>query len=382
MLDEIKPGMYLSKPLISADGKILLHEGIVIKERYIEYLRNQGFTSLFVGDAKDEEKLTIQEDFYSSPYRQEAIGAAREVINHFHVGKGINLDSVKKIVSEWINELGEKPENMVHILDIRRKEEYMFSHAVNTCILSIMTGIAMGYNDKQLDELGLAAMLHDVGKIKFSKNVARQFSNKLTKQEKDEYRRHPFYSLEILRENYKVSSNVLNACFQHHERWNGSGYPMGLVGDAISEYAQIISIADVYERLIAGMPHRLPTPVYYATAILHKAAGEYFNPAIIKKFTQNVAIYPIGKTVRLNNQQIGVILGVDINNKAVPIVRITSDKDGAENNRVVELDLQKNPELFIIDFEELPLSYSKSYADRSYVSHIKDYQEKDPKHPK
>lgn len=371
--------MYLSKPLISADGKILLHEGIVIKERYINYLRNQGFTSLFVGDQKDQESAPVEEDFYSSKYRQEAIGEARQVINHFHVGKGINLDSVKNIVSEWINELGEKPENMINILDIRRKEGYMFSHAVNTCILSIMTGIAMGYNDQQLDELGLAAMLHDVGKIKFSKNVAKQFSNWLSKKEKEEYRRHPFYSLEILRENYTVSPNVLSACFQHHERWNGSGYPMGLAGEAICEYAQIISIADVYERLIAGMPHRLPTPVYYATAILNKAAGEYFNPAIIEKFNQNVAIYPIGKTVRLNNQQIGVILGVDINNKAVPIVRITSEQENTGQNRVVELDLHKNPELFIIDFEELPLSYSKSYADRSYSSHVKEYHEKEHK---
>lgn len=374
--------MYLSKPLISADGKILLHEGIVIKERYINYLRNQGFTSLFVGDQKDQENAAVAEDFYSSKYRQEAIGDAREVINHFHVGKGINLDSVKNIVSEWINELEEKPENMINILDIRRKEGYMFSHAVNTCILSLMTGIAMGYNDQQLDELGLAAMLHDVGKIKFSKNVAKQFSNWLSKKEKEEYRRHPFYSLEILRENHTMSPNVLNACFQHHERWNGSGYPMGLAGEAISEYAQIISIADVYERLIAGMPHRLPTPVYYATAILNKAAGEYFNPAIIEKFNQNVAIYPIGKTVRLNNQQIGVILGVDINNKAVPIVRITSEQENTGLNRVVELDLHKNPELFIIDFEELPLTYSRSYADRSYTSHIKEYHEKENKNPK
>jgi len=364
--------MYLSKPLITADGKVLLNEGVVIKERYIEYLRNQGFTSLFVGDPIIQDAIAIEDDFYSSEKRQETIDAARQVINHFSVGKGVNLDGVKKLVSEWINELGQKPENMINILDIRRKEGYMFSHAVNTCILSIMTGIAMGYNDKQLDELGLAAMLHDVGKIKFSKKVAQQFPSKFTRAEREEYRRHPFYSLEILREKYSVSANILNACFQHHERWNGNGYPMGLKEDAISEYAQIISIADVYDRLIAGMPHRLPTPVYYATAILNKARGEYFNPVIIDKFNQNVAIYPIGKMVRLNNDKIGVILGIDIKNKSVPIVRIASNQDDSENNKVIELDLLKNPELFIMNFEELPLSYSKIYADRAYISHIKE----------
>jgi HD-GYP domain-containing protein (c-di-GMP phosphodiesterase class II) len=371
-LDEIQPGMYLSKPLISADGTVLLHEGIVMKERYIEYLRNKGFNSLFVGDPQNQEMFEMEEDFYSLQYKQEAMGAAGEIVDDFSVGKGINLDSVKKIVSEWISQLEQKPESMMNLLDIRRKEGYMFSHAVNTSILSIMTGIAMGYDDKQLDELGLAAMLHDVGKIKFTKNVARQFPGYLTKNEREEYRRHPFYSLEILRENYTLPLNVLNACFQHHERWNGSGYPMGLKGDAICEYAQIISIADVYERLIVGMPHRLPTPVYYAVAILNKAAGEYFNPAIIDKFNQSVAIYPIGKNVRLNNQQSGVILGVDIKNKTTPIVRITSDQEDSVTPQIVELDLTKTPELFIIDFEELPPSYSQVYADRAYISHIKE----------
>jgi HD-GYP domain-containing protein (c-di-GMP phosphodiesterase class II) len=371
-LDQIQPGMYLSQPLISDDGTVLLHEGIVMKERYIEYLRNKGFTSLFVGDPQIQNTVEIEEDFYGMKYRQEAIGTAREVINHFNVGKGVNLDRVKKLVTEWINQLEYKPEDMMNLLDIRRKQGYMFSHAVNTCILSIMTGIAMGYDANQLNELGLAAILHDVGKIKFPKNVARQFPGKLTRSEREEYRRHPFYSLEILRKNCTLSANVLSACFQHHERWNGSGYPMGLKGKAINQYAQIISIADVYERLIVGMPHRLPTPVYYAAAILNKAAGEYFNPVVVDKFNQNVAIYPIGKRVRLNNQQYGVILGIDIKNKTTPIVRITSSQDDNDINKIIELDLVKTPGLFIVDFEELSPSYSQSYAERAYISHIKE----------
>ncbi|MBP2628500.1 MAG: metal dependent phosphohydrolase [Firmicutes bacterium] len=369
--------MYLSKPLISPDGTILLHEGIVIKERYIEYLRNKGFTSLFVGDPQIQEIQESAGNSYSLKDSQDAIGDAQKAIHRFSVGKGASLDKVKKIVSEWINQLVQKPENMINILDIRRKEGYMFSHAVNTCILSIMTGIAMGYDAKQLDELGLAAMLHDVGKIKFSKNVAQQFPYNLKNNEREEYRRHPFYSLEILREKDTVSVNVLNACFQHHERWNGSGYPMGIKGDIISEYAQIISIADVYERLIVGTPQRLPTPVYYAAAILNKASGEYFNPAIIDKFNQNVVIYPIGRTVRLNNQQKAVILGVQLKNKTIPVVRITSGQDDKDNNKIIELDLMKNSELFIIDFEEVSPSYSQVYSDHAYISHVKDYYEKE-----
>lgn len=370
-LDEMKPGMYLAKPLIAVDGKVLLHEGIEMKERYIQYLRNQGITSLFIGEPDLNDTAEIEEDFYDLKHKQEAMNAAREVVNHFRVGKGINLDRVKDIVSELIDQLGQKPDNMMHFLDIRRKKEYMFSHAVNTCILSVMTGLAIGYDAKQLGELGLAAMLHDIGKIKFSRLLALQFPDYLTKKERDEYKLHPLYSFEILQEDSNLSVDVVNACCQHHERWNGSGYPMGLKGDAICEYAQIISIADVYDRLIVGLPHRLPIPVYYAVAILNKAAGEYFNPAIVEKFTQNVAIYPMGKMVRLNNHQSGVILGTDVKSKMTPVVRITSGPDSSQINRLVELDLVKNPELFIVDFEEAYSNYAQAYADRAYIYHAK-----------
>jgi len=366
-LDEIQPGMYLSKSLILDDGTVLLHEGIEMKERYIQYLRKQGITSLFVGQPKMQ-NASDAVDLYDIKHRQEAAAAAKKLVNQFRVGKGVQLDGVKDIVSSLITQLSQQPENMIHLLDIRRKKEYMFSHAVNTCILSVMTGIAMGYNDKQLAELGLAAMLHDIGKIKFSRQLALQFPDYLTKDEREEYRRHTFYALEVLRENPGLSVNVVNACFQHHERWNGSGYPMGIKGDAICEYAQIISIADVYDRLISGLPHRRPTPVYYAVAILNKASGEYFNPALVDLFNQNVAIYPMGKTVRLNNRQSGVILGVGIKNKTTPIVRITADENGNPVNQPIELDLMKNPDLFILDFEDSYFNYAQAYADKAYNS--------------
>ena len=365
-LDAIQPGMYLSKPLFLADGTVLLHEGVEIKERYLRYLRNKGIDSLFVGTPESPADAIEIEDFNTPQDRQAAMAAARETINQFSVGKGINLSQVKNMVSNFINQLEQDPAMMPYLLDIRRKEEYMFSHAVNTCILSVMTGLAMGYDEKQLHELGLAAMLHDIGKTKFSKHLARQFPPYLTKYEKEEYKRHCFYSLEILRDSDSLSVNVLNACFQHHERWNGSGYPLGLTGTAICEYAQIIGIADVYDRLIAGVPYRRPTPVYYAVAILNQAAGVYFNPAIVDVFTQNVAIYPMGKMVRLNNQQGGLILGAGIHSKTIPVVRIISSQDSRVMNQLIELDLKRNPDLFIVDFEELSPSYAQAYNVHSY----------------
>ena len=351
LLDNIKSEMYLSKPLIAPDGTILLHEGIRMKDRYIQYLRKQGITYVYIDEPETED--IIVEDVIDPKLRQEAMRAAREAVDDFHGGKGVEFSKIKSIVNDMIDQLGQKQENMVHFIDIRRKEDYMFSHAINTCVLAVMTGITLGYDAKQLEELGLAAMLHDVGKIRFPKKLTLKHPGQLTSKEKEEYRRHPSSALEILRENPLLSPNIIDACFQHHERWDGSGYPMGLIGDKISEYAQIISIADVYDRLTAGTPYRRPTPVYYAVAILNKAANKYFNPAIVEKFNENIAIYPIGTMVKLNNNQMGVIVDAQKDSKTTPIVRIMSGEDSTKLNQLLELDLRKNPELFIVEFEEI-----------------------------
>jgi HD-GYP domain-containing protein (c-di-GMP phosphodiesterase class II) len=348
-LESIQAGMYLSKPLIASDGMVLLHEGIEIKERYIQYLCKLGITELYIDD--QETKDIVVEDVITSDLRQEAMKTALTIVNEFHVGKDVELEKVKTVVSEMIDQLGQNPDIMVHFIDIRRKEDYMFSHAVNTCVLSVMTGMSLGYDEQQLEELGLAAMLHDIGKIRFPHKLARKNPGHLSDEEKEEYRQHPFYALEILKEQHaSLSMNIVNACFQHHERWDGSGYPMGLEGKVISEYAQIISIADVYDRMTAGTPYHQPTPVYYAVAILNKAAGQYFNPAIVEKFTENIAIYPIGTTVKLNNNQIGVIVDVNKNSKTTPVIRIISSEDSTKVNQLIELDLKQNPEIFIVDF--------------------------------
>lgn len=349
-LEQLQPGMYLSRPLIAPDGKVLLHEGIAMKERYIQYLRHQGITYLYVDEPQTQD--IIVEDVVAPNLRLEAMKKAQQVVKNFQVGKGVELEGVKAAISTMITQLSSKPENMMHFMDIRRKEDYMFAHAVNTCILAVMTGISLGYNDVQLEELGLAAMVHDVGKIRFPKKLALKNPGVLKEEEKEEYRQHPFYSMEILKES-GLPMNVIKACFEHHERWNGSGYPMGLEGDTISEYAQIISIADVYDRLTAGTPHRRPTPPYYAAAIINKAAGEFFNPAIVEKFNENIAVYPIGTMVQLNNHQIGVIVDVSKENKTTPVVRIIFGEEQAKLNELIELDLRKHPELFIVEFEDL-----------------------------
>src|SRR5690606_11726854 len=102
---------------------------------------------------------------------------------------------------------------------------------------------------------------------------------------------------------------------QHHERYDGSGYPRALKGSDIHQFAHIVAIADVYDALTSDATYRKAMPVYEAVAIISKAAGSYFDADLVSKFTENIAIYPIGSVVRLNNNQLGVVVDISRDSK-------------------------------------------------------------------
>jgi hypothetical protein len=143
-LNALKPGMHLSQALVAPDRTVLLHEGIELKQRYLEYLRNQGITYLYIDDAPPAPSPVKEPS--QTELRQQAKQTARKVIHDFRLGKGVPLDKIKDLVNNLVSRILDNPETMHHLMDIRQKEDYMFSHAVNTCLLSVLTGTAMGYD--------------------------------------------------------------------------------------------------------------------------------------------------------------------------------------------------------------------------------------------
>ena len=163
------------------------------------------------------------------------------------------------MVDQIIDELLADLSVLVNLTDIRTFDDYTFASLSNVSVLAIMTGITMGYNDLQLKELGVGAILHDLGKIRIDKSILSK-TGELSKEEYEEVKRHPVYGFEILRQYQDVSLLSANVAFQHHERWDGSGYPRGLSGENILEYARIVAACDVYDALLADRP--LPGILY------------------------------------------------------------------------------------------------------------------------
>ncbi len=342
-------GMKLARPLYTADGKILLNAGLELKDRYIERLRSLEVTYVYI-----EDDLTADidvPDVVSEQARAEAVATAKRVMDQVKLGRKVDAGEAKRIANTLIDELCRSHGTLVNFIDMRTKADYLFSHSVNVCILSTLTGISLGYDELRLRDLGVGALLHDVGKLMVPPEILNK-ADRLTIAERDEVRRHAEYGFDILRKNPDVSLMSAHCAFQHHERYDGSGYPRSLANSEIHQFAQIVALADVYDALTSDVAYRQAVPVYEALAIITKAAGTYFDPKLVEHFAGNIAPYPIGSVVRLSNNHIGVVVDMSYESKTKPVVRVIADEQKRRMNKIVEIDLAKNSSLYIADVAE------------------------------
>ncbi|MDR7865428.1 MAG: HD-GYP domain-containing protein [Sporomusaceae bacterium] len=349
LLENVTSGMKLAKPLYTADGKILLNAGLEMKDRYIGRLRALDVTYVYI-----EDDLTADidvPDVVSEQARVEAVASAKQVMEQIKLGRKVDASEAKKVANTLVDELCRNHGTLVNFIDMRTKADYLFNHSVNVCILSTLTGISLGFDELRLRDLGVGALLHDTGKLMVPPEILSK-TERLTLAELEEVRRHAEYGFDILRKNPDVSLMSAHCAFQHHERFDGSGYPRGLKGNEIHQFAQIVALADVYDALTSDVIYRKAVPVYEALAIITKAAGMYFDPELVDHFAGNIAPYPIGSVVRLSNNHIGVVVDMSRESKTKPVVRVIADAQKQRMNKIVEIDLSKNSQLYIADVAE------------------------------
>ncbi len=349
LLENITPGMKLAKPLYTAEGIVLLNAGIELSKRFVNRLKELQVTYIYVEDALTKD-IDIP-DVIGEKTRLEAVAAAKSLIEQVKVGKGVDAGQAKKASNMLVDELCQNRSIMLNFIDMRTRNDYLFSHVVNVCVLSIMTGISLGLDELRLRDLGVGALLHDVGKIQLPEKILNK-PGRLTSIEREEIKKHPSLGFEILRKNPEISTLSAHCAFQHHERYDGTGYPRGLKQDEIHQFAYIVAIADLYDALTTDASYRRAMPVYEALAIIAKAGGASFDSELVKCFMENIAIFPIGTAVRLSNNQIGVVVDISREDKSKPVVRIIMDENRQQITKLQEIDLLKNPQIYIADVEE------------------------------
>ena len=219
-----------------------------------------------------------------------------------------------------------------------KDEDHLPYHSVNVCMLSIEIGSGLGYSRPELIELGISALLHDIGMTEYA-DLANQ-PRKLTAEEYSQVKEHAVKGLEILGRNENLHERVLQVCRQHHMRLDGSGYPKELKDESIDGYARIVGLADVYEAMVHPRVYRDKfLPLEAMREILN--TKQAFERRLTKILIEKIGIYPIGSLVELNTKETAEVIELDhsVHLRPVAKFKIIRDADGGKLEPAKILDM-------------------------------------------
>ncbi|ASS76311.1 hypothetical protein CIG75_16065 [Tumebacillus algifaecis] len=353
----LQPGARLAKPIYSSNGNVLLAAGKELSESMIQRLLDLNVTQVYIEDPRTDD-LVIK-DAISEQTRSRAIKVVYETFSQMiesrkwvrSIANPRLGREFRSVFEDILYDLQSHRQVMLQLTGIYTTDNYLYSHSVNVGIYSAALGMAMGLKRDQLIDLGIGAILHDIGKTMIPMEILLKPS-KLTDEEYELMKQHTVFGYEILKEHDDIPLISAHCALQHHERLDGSGYPRALEGDRIHLYGQIVGIADVYDALTSNRVYRKAYLPHEALELLFASAGQFDND-LIRKFRDNVALYPLGLTVMLNTGETAVV--VDINTKFPhrPILRVLKDADGHEVRYPYEVDLSQDLTLMITDCEEI-----------------------------
>ena len=221
---------------------------------------------------------------------------------------------------------------------------YLYSHAINVSILSVIVGIGLGYDKVKLSELACAASLHDIGMVKFLGLVNKP--RKLTDEEYNEIKKHTVIGAEILKKSKDLPETAVYAALQQHERMDGSGYPYGIKGESIDPDVRIICLADVYEATTHLRAYRKK---FMSSEVIQKLLGDKhtFEHNLLKILIQKIGIFTIGSFVQLNTKEIGVVTRINDGLPMRPEVKIIYDRENKKLDHIKVVDLANQHTIYI-----------------------------------
>lgn len=356
---DAKPEMILAKEVFSRTGRLLIRRGESLNTQRIKKLIEFGIPTLYIEDGCNVYEDTILNtpdieipDIISTATRDEAERVVQELMNDVKAGHTINTQKVKHVVEDIVNELICNRIIATKLADIRILDDYTFAHSVNVCVLSVSTAIAMGYSKQQLQKLAIGAILHDIGKMLVPEEILNKPGG-LTESEFEEMKKHSILGYELLKEQPEIPATAALVALQHHERYNGEGYPHGIINENIHEHAKIVAIADVYDALTADRVYKNAVLPYECVEIIIASSGYQFDPKFVRTFVENVAIYPIGTVVQLSTGDTAAVIDSNRILPTRPTVLIIADKYNNEVEGGAEVDLMNNPTVFITKIKKL-----------------------------
>ncbi|MDQ0191841.1 HD-GYP domain-containing protein [Paenibacillus wynnii] len=350
-VNQLQAGMRLGKKIFNDEGLTLLAEGAELTTPIINRLAKMDIGYIYIEDALTDDVIIsgmLQDETRNQALKvirnqfQDMSGASTITKGFYHLDKKFS-----KIMDYILDDMSSQVDPMIMLLDMHTADNYLYVHSLNVCLYTLVLGIAHGYSKSDLKVIGLGSLLHDIGKTQIPVKIVQK-PGMLNDEEFRHMQAHTEIGYRILKEEPNIPLLAAHCALQHHERIDGSGYPRGLTGPQIHEYAKWLGVADSYDAMTSNRIYKKAMLPHQAVEALYVGSGTLYEQKQLELFRDRVAIYPLGLTVKLSTGESGVVVKIDPSMPHRPVVRVLTGAEG-ETVTPFEYDLSKALSVVISD---------------------------------
>jgi putative nucleotidyltransferase with HDIG domain len=360
---DLEKGMVLQSDAVTADGKVLLSQGMILTDNAIRRISSSDIEYVFI--VSESQSIEITGTVTTESGEEQAIDSTNVEI------KSLADVEAQELVEDEMNQLSETmkagilnlnlsedqimkntgdasatirdsftkntKEVLSSILTVRDIDEYLYRHSVNVSVISFMLAKWMGYDDEKLDKLVQAALLHDIGKLKVPQEILHK-PGKLTDEEFVIMKKHAAYTYSILKEFKDLDPEILNGAAFHHEKLDGSGYPLGLKADRIPEFAKIIAVADIFDAMTSDRVYHKKKSPFKVLEMFENSSFGKLDIKVTMLFVKRFVEYYIGVNVILSDGKTAKIIRLNINEVTKPLIM-------TDEGSFIDMSLDRNIEI-------------------------------------
>jgi len=266
------------------------------------------------------------------------LSAVDEIMNNVRDDKKLDINRTKEVVSSMTDSILRNPNAFLWMRILKDKDSYTYSHCMDSGALAIAFGRHIGLSRNELEDLGMGALLSDVGKMQVPDELLNK-PGELTEKEFEIVKKHVVYSVRIMQKSGGLSKAAIATAATHHERFDGSGYPRGLKGNEIPVLGRMAAIVDCYDAITSDRPHRRAISPNEAVRRLYDWRGSAFQSELVEQFIQTLGTYPTGSIVELNTGQVGIVVSQNRLRRLRPKLMLILDEGKNVYNFAPMLDL-------------------------------------------
>ena len=320
------------------------------------------------GNTNSEALVSVEEEYGAAAgMHKMASKTVSTLFEEMRQGAEVDSGKVKAAVDGCVDSIVRNPDASVWLTRIQAKDEGTAQHSLNVAALSIVLGRTLKMTTKELEDLGLCAMLHDIGKTSVPIELLRK-TTALTEEEKKIMASHCRAGRDLLVSTKTVSTGAADVAYTHHERPDGKGYPRGLTAEKIPRYSKIVAIAEAYDTITTTQPYREALSASQALQELYKHRGTQFDEDLVVSFIDSIGNFTPGSIVEMIKGEIGIVLSNTTDRQRPKVIMILNAIKDAAQQIVVDLSQMD------VDSQNNVYQIKTTLPDGSYGINVEEFQ--------